>query len=171
MSAGPRAAPGGNRAAPGGARLPVVAVVGRPNVGKSSLVNRIVGRRAAIVEETPGVTRDRHHLSASWGGREFEIVDTGGWLAGGRELDRQVSAQATRAMEEADLLLLVLDATVGMTSEDQAVVDLLRRWGRPALVIANKVDSAAREPDAWGLAGTGLGDPWIVSALHGRGAG
>ncbi|MEO7836950.1 MAG: ribosome biogenesis GTPase Der [Acidimicrobiales bacterium] len=150
---------------------PVVAVVGRPNVGKSTLVNRIVGRREAIVEERPGVTRDRKELPAEWIGRAFTIVDTGGWLATDNPLDRQVSAQAERAMAAADLLLLVVDASVGATDEDDRVARLLRRSDKPVLLVANKVDSEGREADAWALGRLGLGDPWAVSALHGRGTG
>ena len=150
---------------------PVVAVVGRPNVGKSTLVNRIVGRREAIVEERPGVTRDRKVLEAEWNGRQFTLVDTGGWLASGDDLDAKVSEQAERAIADADVILLVTDATVGVTSEDDMVAALLRRAKRPVLVVANKVDSESREADAWELAGLGLGDPWLVSALHGRGTG
>lgn len=155
------------RAAP----LPMVAVVGRPNVGKSSLVNRMVGARVAVVEENPGVTRDRKCLAAEWNGRPFTLVDTGGWLAGRDGLDGQVSAQAERALAEADLVLLVIDATVGITLEDEGVAALVRKSPIPCLVVANKVDSAAREADAWELAALGLGDPLMVSALHGRGAG
>jgi GTP-binding protein len=150
------------------ARLPVVAVVGRPNVGKSTLVNRIVGRRETIVEERPGVTRDRKEVEADWAGREFLLVDTGGWLAGGDALDEQVSRQAEKAMQSADVILFVLDTTVGVTDEDDRVADILRRFGRPVLVVANKVDGAARESDAWAFARLGLGDPYPVSAIHGR---
>ncbi|MDQ1397173.1 MAG: GTPase [Acidimicrobiaceae bacterium] len=148
-----------------------VAVVGRPNVGKSTLVNRIVGRRETIVEERPGVTRDRKTVPAEWNGREFTLVDTGGWLASDDPLDRQVSAQAERAIADADLILLVLDTTVGITEEDDKVATLLRRSGRPVLVVANKVDADSREADAWMFSRLGLGDPWPVSALHGRGTG
>ena len=150
------------------ATLPVVAVVGRPNVGKSTLVNRIVGRREAIVEEHPGVTRDRKEVEADWAGRDFLLVDTGGWLAGGDALDAQVSRQAEKAIATADVVLFVLDITVGVTDEDDRVAEVLRRSGRPVLVVANKVDSAAREADAWAFARLGLGDPFPVSALHGR---
>ena len=150
---------------------PVVAVVGRPNVGKSTLVNRILGRREAIVEERPGVTRDRKLVDAEWNGRAFTLVDTGGWLAGDDPLDRQVSAQAERAIAEADLLLVVVDAAVGATDEDLQVARLLRRSDKPFLLVANKVDSENRESDAWSLTRLGLGDPWAVSSLHGRGVG
>jgi GTPase len=153
------------------AGLPVVAVVGRPNVGKSTLVNRIVGRREAIVEEQPGVTRDRKELAADWRGRDFLIVDTGGWLATTDVLDAKVSAQAERAISEADVVVFVVDATVGVTEEDDRVAAILRRTGRPVIVVANKVDSEQREPDAWALARLGLGTPLAVSALHGRGSG
>jgi GTP-binding protein len=149
----------------------LVAVVGRPNVGKSTLVNRIVGRREAIVEQTPGVTRDRKVLEAEWAGREFSLVDTGGWQAGGQELDRLVSAQAERAVKEADVLLFVADATVGVTDEDAGVARLLLRSGRPALLAVNKVDNSAREPAVWEFAALGMKDVWPISALHGRGVG
>jgi GTP-binding protein len=149
----------------------VVAVVGRPNVGKSTLVNRIVGKRIAIVEEKPGVTRDRKVLPAEWRGRSFSVVDTGGWLPHGSPLDQQVTAQAERAIKLADVILLVVDTTVGVTDEDARVASILRRSGRPALVVANKVDASTRESDAWTFERLGLGDPIMVSALHGRGAG
>src|SRR3954454_5342156 len=150
---------------------PLVAVVGRPNVGKSTLVNRIVGRREPIVEEQPGVTRDRKILEADWNGREFLVVDTGGWMAAEDGIDAQVSRQAERAIKEADVVLLVVDTTVGVTEEDDRVANLLRRSDKQVLVVANKVDDAGREADAWGLARLGLGAPFPVSALHGRGTG
>jgi GTPase len=152
-------------------RLPRVAVIGRPNVGKSTLVNRILGRRAAITQEVPGVTRDRVAYQAEWSGRRFELVDTGGWEPKATGLQASVVAQAERAMAEADLLLLVVDATVGITEEDAAVAGRLRRGRVPVLLVANKVDSAAAEPliaDLWSL---GLGEPLPVSSLHGRGSG
>jgi GTP-binding protein len=159
------------------AHLPVVAVVGRPNVGKSTLVNRLVGRRAAIVQEKPGVTRDRKELVASWRDRSFLVVDTGGWLPDGAtsddasELTRQVSAQAERAIREADVVLLVVDAVVGAVEEDSQVARVLQRAKKPVLVVANKVDGERQEPEAWSFARLGLGDPFPVSAAHGRGAG
>ena len=150
---------------------PVVAVVGRPNVGKSSLVNRIVGGRVTIVEERPGVTRDRKELVADWNGRPFTLVDTGGWSGGAEGLEAQVSAQAERAVGVADIVLLVVDVTVGVTDEDEAVASYLRRSGASVLLVVNKVDASGREADAWSFARLGLGDPWMVSALHGRGSG
>ena len=152
-------------------RRPVVAVVGRPNVGKSTLVNRIVGRREAIVEERPGVTRDRKVVEADWNGVEFDLVDTGGWLDTDNPLDRRVSEQAERAIKAADVLLFVVDTAVGVTDEDDRVAALLRRSHRPVLLVANKVDSDTREADIWEFARLGLGDPWPVSAIHGRGTG
>jgi GTPase len=153
------------------AERPVVAVVGRPNVGKSTLVNRILGRRETIVEERPGVTRDRKVLEAEWTGREFTLVDTGGWQAGGMPLDKLVSAQAQRAVNEADAVLFVVDVSVGPTEEDADVARLLLRSGTPVVLAVNKVDNAAREADIWEFAGLGFAQPWPVSALHGRGSG
>ena len=152
----------------------VVAVIGRPNVGKSTLVNRIIGRREAIVEERPGVTRDRKVMTAEWVGREFTLVDTGGWLAASEgSLDAKVSAQSERAMADADVALLVVDVTVGVTEEDARTADIVRRVRRdkPTIVVANKVDSDAREAEIWEFSQLGLGDPWAISALHGRGTG
>ena len=151
--------------------LPVVAVVGRPNVGKSTLVNRIAGRQLAIVEARPGVTRDRLEVECEWNGRSFLVVDTGGVVEGGDALDAKVTEQALRALRESDLVLLVLDATTGLTGEDASVGQLVRRHGGRVIVVANKVDSEKREVDAWELAGLGLGEPAMVSALHGRGVG
>ena len=150
---------------------PTVAIVGRPNVGKSTLLNRIVGRREAIVEEHPGVTRDRKEVTASWSGREFTLVDTGGWLASGGALDSMVSRQSEQAIAEADVVLLVVDATVGLTDDDDRVAALLRRRDKSVLVVANKVDDASHESIIWELLGLGLGEPFPVSALHGRGTG
>jgi GTP-binding protein len=152
-------------------RLPRVAVVGRPNVGKSTLVNRILGRRAAITQEKPGVTRDRVTYQADWAGRRFELVDTGGWEPKATGLQASVVAQAERAMADADLVLFVVDATVGVTEEDAAVAARLRRGRVPVILVANKVDSAAAEPQVADLWSLGLGEPLPVSSLHGRGAG
>ncbi|MEZ5168042.1 MAG: ribosome biogenesis GTPase Der [Acidimicrobiales bacterium] len=151
--------------------LPLVAVVGRPNVGKSTLVNRILGRREAIVEERPGVTRDRKEVQAEWLGHHFRLLDTGGWMTGGDELDDKVSAQSERAMAECDVVLLVLDATVGVTPDDELVANQLRRSKVPVLVVANKVDDSSHEAAIWELLGLGMGDPYPVSALHGKGTG
>jgi GTP-binding protein len=149
----------------------VVAIVGRPNVGKSTLVNRIIGRREAIVEEHPGVTRDRKILEAEWNGVPFTLVDTGGWLAGGDALDMKVSRQAEQAVDGADLVLFVVDVTVGVTAEDESVAEWLRRRSTPTIVVANKVDGENRESAIWEFLNLGLGDPIPISALHGRGSG
>jgi GTPase len=149
----------------------VVAVVGRPNVGKSTLLNRIVGRREAIVEERPGVTRDRKAVDAEWRGRPFVVMDTGGFIATDDGLDAEVSRQSVRAIEDADAALLVVDVTVGVTDEDDRVAALLRGRGLPVLVAVNKVDDTRREADAWAFLTLGLGDPHPISALHGRGTG
>ena len=157
--------------------LPVVAIVGRPNVGKSTLVNRIVGRRAAIVEERPGVTRDRKELEASWNGRTFLVVDTGGWLPASAAADdpsvltRQISDQAERAIGMADVVVCVVDTTVGAIEEDSAVAKVLRRSRKPVLVAVNKVDDERREADTWMFDRLGLGRPHPISAMHGRGTG
>jgi GTPase len=150
---------------------PLVVVAGRPNVGKSSLVNRFVGRRAAVVEESPGVTRDRKVLDAEWNGVPFQVVDTGGWLAGGSALDAKVSQQSERAVAEASLVLLVVDVTVGVTEEDLAAAKVIRRAGVPVRLVVNKVDDGGREAAAWEFVSLGVGDPWTVSAIHGRGTG
>jgi GTP-binding protein len=152
-------------------KLPVVAVAGRPNVGKSTLVNRIAGRQVAIVQETPGVTRDRLELVCEWTGREFTLVDTGGVLDRGDSLDAKVSEQSLRAIGSADVVLFVCDVTTGVTGEDADVAARLRRFGDKVILVANKVDSERRELDAWELASLGLGEPHMVSALHGRGMG
>ena len=150
---------------------PVVAVVGRPNVGKSTLVNRILGRREAIVEEHPGVTRDRKAVDAEWQGRRFTLLDTGGWSTSGDELDAKVSAQAERAVREADAVLFVVDASVGVTSDDEQVARVLYSADVPVFVVANKVDHPNQADSVWELLALGLGDPHQVSALHGRGTG
>jgi len=153
------------------APLPVLAVVGRPNVGKSTLVNRILGRREAVVEDRPGVTRDRVAYDALWSGRRFTVVDTGGWDPGARGFSARVAAQAELAVEAADAVLFVVDARIGPTDIDEAVVRGLRRSGKPVVLAANKVDGPAGEAEATSLWSLGLGEPYPVSALHGRGSG
>ncbi|MDJ0356978.1 ribosome biogenesis GTPase Der [Paenarthrobacter sp. PH39-S1] len=148
---------------------PVLAIVGRPNVGKSTLVNRILGRREAVVEDTPGVTRDRVSYAANWNGRKFTLVDTGGWEHDARGIHARVADQAEVAVEMADAVLLVVDSTVGITATDEAVVKMLRRSKKPVILIGNKVDDIVQESDAATLWGLGLGQPWPVSAVHGRG--
>jgi GTP-binding protein len=151
--------------------LPVVAVVGRPNVGKSTLVNRILGRREAVVEDVPGVTRDRVAYDAAWSGRRFTLVDTGGWDPDAQGMAARITAQAEIAAAAADVVVFVVDATVGATDADEAVVRVLRRAGKPVVLAANKVDSSSGEADAAALWNLGLGEPQAVSALHGRGSG
>jgi GTPase len=154
------------------ARRPMVAVVGYPNAGKSTLVNRLSGSRKAVVDETPGVTRDRNEVPCDWNGREFVLVDTGGVdAADPSHMQAQVSDQARQAVEEADLVLLVIDARAGLVAGDEEIAHILRRSRRPVLVVANKVDDAAHETGALELHQLGLGDPFAVSALHGRGTG
>lgn len=149
----------------------IVAVVGRPNVGKSTLVNRLIGRREAVVEDTPGVTRDRVYYDAEWNGRAFTVVDTGGWESDAEGLSAKVAMQAEIAIAGADLVLFVVDAEVGSLDEDDAVVKILRRTNKPVLLVANKVDGLRDESDIHALWNLGLGEPLGVSALHGRGSG
>ena len=158
---------------PGGEHsgLPVLAIVGRPNVGKSTLVNRMIGRREAVVEDVPGVTRDRVLYEAEWNGRRFMLIDTGGWDRKVKGMAAQIAAQAERAVHDADAVLFVVDAKVGATDTDEAVVQVLRRSGKPVLLVANKADDATTELEAAALWSLGLGEPHVVSALHGRGAG
>ena len=151
--------------------LPVLAVVGRPNVGKSTLVNRILGRREAVVQDVPGVTRDRVRYRAEWAGRDFVLVDTGGWEVDVLGLDAAVAKQAEVAVELADAVVFGVDATVGATATDERVVRMLRRSGKPVVLAANKVDDAKGEADAAQLWSLGLGEPFPVSAVHGRGSG
>ncbi len=151
--------------------VPVVAVVGRPNVGKSTLVNRIIGRRQAVVEDVPGVTRDRVPYDANWNGRRFTVVDTGGWEPDARDRAAAIAAQAEIAVQTADVVLFVVDVTVGATDVDEAAVRMLRRSAKPVILIANKADNQNLEFEANSLWGLGLGEPFPMSALHGRGAG
>lgn len=150
---------------------PVVAIVGRPNVGKSTLVNRFIGRREAVVQDIPGVTRDRISYDASWNGRDFVVVDTGGWASDAKGMAARIAEQAELAINAADVVVLVVDATVGTLDEDEAVVQVLRRSGKPVVLAANKVDDQRTEMEAAAMWNLGLGQPWPVSAIHGRGSG
>ncbi|MGV0993566.1 MAG: ribosome biogenesis GTPase Der [Mycobacterium sp.] len=148
---------------------PVVAIVGRPNVGKSTLVNRILGRREAVVQDLPGVTRDRVSYEALWGGRRFMVQDTGGWEPDAKGLQQKVAEQASIAMKTADAVILVVDAIVGATSADEAAAKILQRAGKPVFLAANKVDNEKGEADAAALWSLGLGEPHPISAMHARG--
>lgn len=151
--------------------LPIVAVVGRPNVGKSTLVNRIIGRREAVVEDTPGVTRDRVRYETEWNGIPFIVVDTGGWEQDAVGMSAQVSAQAEAAIKSSDVVIFVVDTTVGATDADEQIVRVLRQAKVPVILVANKVDDERAELEATRLWSLGLGEPYTVSALHGRGSG
>lgn len=151
--------------------LPTVAVIGRPNVGKSTLVNRMIGRREAIVEDTPGVTRDRVKYEAEWNGRRFFLIDTGGWEVKPEGISEKITAGAEAAINEADLVMFVVDSQVGALDEDQSLVDLLRKSGKKVILVGNKIDNAEDESDGYALWNLGLGEPHFVSALHGRGSG
>ncbi|WP_222194874.1 ribosome biogenesis GTPase Der [Modestobacter italicus] len=151
--------------------LPVVAIVGRPNVGKSTLVNRFLGRRAAVVQDVPGVTRDRIPYQALWNGKNFTVVDTGGWEPKATGMAASIARQAEYAMKTADVIVLVVDASVGVTETDLAAARVLRRSDRPVILVANKVDDERGESNAAELWSLGLGEPYSVSALHGRGSG
>ena len=153
-------------------RKPIVAVVGRPNVGKSTLVNRLIGSRKAIVEERPGVTRDRNDFEVDWAGVDFTLVDTGGWLPHTGEasaLDNKVSEQSEHAIDGADLVLFVVDVRVGIATEDALIAEKLRTHSSPSFVVVNKVDDPAHEAAIWEFMSLGLGEPKPVSALDGRG--
>ena len=147
----------------------MLAIVGRPNVGKSALVNRILGRREAVVEDKPGVTRDRVSYKAEWNDRKFTLVDTGGWEPDAKGIDKSVAIQAEIAIELADAVIFVVDAMVGATSSDERVVPMLRKSGKPVILVANKIDDLKQEPEAAALWSLGLGEPFPVSAVHGRG--
>ena len=152
-------------------KKPQVVIVGRPNVGKSSLVNRLAGKRVAVVEEHRGVTRDRKAVEVEWNGLTFDVVDTGGWLEGGTTLEDKVSKQAEAALSSADLVLLVVDVTTGMVDEDTHAARWALRSGRPVALVVNKVDDAQHEASSWEFLSLGAGDPHTVSAQHGRGSG
>ncbi len=149
-------------------KLPLVAIVGRPNVGKSTLLNRIIGRREAIVEERPGVTRDRKEVEAEWQGVPFRLLDTGGWMNDGDALDEKVSEQSEKAIDDADVVVLVVDGSVGLIDDDAKVSKLLRRLDSPVLLAVNKIDAQAHDNNIWEFMSLGLGEPFPISALHGR---
>ena len=151
--------------------LPVVVIVGRPNVGKSTLFNRIIGEQAAIVEDRPGVTRDRKELEAEWLGVPFRVIDTGGWMPGGSDLEAKVSRQVEAAVARPTSCCSSSTRPVGMTDDDEAIADWLRRGGHDVIVVANKADNDRREDERWEFLALGLGEPYPVSALHGRRAG
>lgn len=151
--------------------LPTVVIIGRPNVGKSTLFNRIIGEQVAIVEDRPGITRDRNDVEAEWLGVPFTLVDTGGWLPSGSDLDEKVSRQVEAAVRGADVVLLVVDGSTGVTEDDTALAEWIRKIEPPVLLVANKTDNDHRENDRWQFLSLGLGDPLAVSALHGRRAG
>ena len=150
---------------------PVVAVVGRPNVGKSMLVNRFLGRREAVVQDIPGVTRDRVSYDAEWNGRDFVVVDTGGWVIDAKGMAARIAEQAEVAVEMCDVVVFVVDVTVGITDEDEAVVRVLRKAKKPVVLAVNKVDDQRLEGETSPMWSLGLGEPYPVSALHGRGSG
>ena len=150
---------------------PRVVVIGRPNVGKSTLVNRLIGRREAVVQDTPGVTRDRVKYEAEWNGRRFFLIDTGGWEVKPEGISEKITAGSEAAIAEADLVMFVVDAQVGALDEDQSLVDLLRKSGKKVILVGNKIDNAEDESDGYSLWNLGLGEPHFVSALHGRGSG
>lgn len=153
------------------ADLPTVVIIGRPNVGKSTLFNRFIGSQQAIVEDQPGITRDRKELQAEWLDIPFLVVDTGGWMPGGDALDAKISRQVEAAVQEADVVLFVVDAAVGLTDDDQLIANWVRRSKTEVIVVANKADNTRREAEIWEYLGMGLGDPIPVSALHGRRSG
>ncbi|MDX2380320.1 MAG: ribosome biogenesis GTPase Der [Acidimicrobiia bacterium] len=152
-------------------KLPTVVIIGRPNVGKSTLFNRVIGSQQAIVEDRPGITRDRKELEAEWLNVPFLLVDTGGWMPGGDILVEKISRQVEAAVREADVVLFVVDASVGMTDDDQVIANWIRRTATEVVVVANKSDNERREAEMWEFMGLGLGEPIPISALHGRRAG
>ena len=152
--------------------MALVAIVGRPNVGKSTLFNRLVGMRQAIVDETAGVTRDRHYGKCEWCGREFSVVDTGGYTSNSDDVfEDAIRRQVVIAVDEADLVLFMCEAATGITDYDSEIADLLRRSKKPVVLCVNKVDSGEKMYDAYDFYGLGLGEVWSISAANGSGTG
>ena len=150
----------------------IVAIVGRPNVGKSTLFNRLIGQRRAIVDEVSGVTRDRIYGKSDWNGIEFSVIDTGGWIVNSDDIfEGEIRKQVKLAIEEADVVLFLVDVTIGITDMDTEVANLLRRSDKKVLLVANKVDNFQRQADSYEFYTLGLGDPWTVSAISGSGTG
>ena len=152
--------------------LPIVAIVGRPNVGKSTLVNRIAQTGDAIVHEMRGVTRDRSYHKADWNGVEFMLIDTGGIEMGGDDaFQGSICAQAFEGAREADVIIFLVDGKAGINTDDEEVARILQKAGKPVFVAVNKMDNPARMDEVWEFYALGLGDPWPVSAQHGNGTG
>ena len=152
--------------------MSLVAIVGRPNVGKSTLFNRLVGMRQAIVDETAGVTRDRHYGKCEWCGNEFSVVDTGGWTTNSDDVfESEIRKQVSIAIEESDLVLFLVEAATGVTDYDAEIADLLRRSRKPVLLVVNKVDSGEKMYDSYQFYSLGLGEVWSISAANGSGTG
>lgn len=152
--------------------MSLVAIVGRPNVGKSTLFNRLVGMRQAIVDETAGVTRDRHYGKCEWCGSEFSVVDTGGWSSGSDDaFEEEIRKQVVIAIEEADVVLFMVEAATGITDYDAEIADMLRRSRKPVVLCVNKVDNGEKMYDAYQFYSLGLGEVWSISAANGSGTG
>lgn len=152
--------------------MSLVAIVGRPNVGKSTLFNRLVGMRQAIVDNTAGVTRDRHYGKCEWCGTEFSVVDTGGYTSNSDDIfESEIRKQVKIAIDESDLILFMVEVGTGITDFDEEIADLLRRSSKPVMLVVNKVDTAEKRFDLYQFYSLGLGDPWDISSANGSGTG